>query len=323
MIVCSPTNFRPQQRAEADVPRIVVQLAPVVRSPEEVVSTVAAVDGPLCVYCWYEGARSLPRKGAQFMRDALFEPLYRLKPDAKLCLYSLRGWNFFKNRTVSSMPSSGELGDCINRINRAAVACIESSAFFRYCSQISRDSRLYALVQELLPQQEWLFDLSKGYRKSNRSVGEFFEGRSSLFDCIQDRDLSRSYAAMQYMEGYYLIREAVEEALERGRDRMTIAFVLPNDEGKYYREFPKQVERMLTCDFGDRLFGIQINVLLEFFAYEKLSSRPYIDRRPKAPTVGSKEVASYFDYLKRPFLRDEIHGLIAMASGRNMRGEEL
>ena len=63
-------------------------------SPEEVVKNLAAIDGPVDIYCWYEGEQGLPKEGALFMRKSIFEPLYKLKKDAKLCLYSLKAWEF-------------------------------------------------------------------------------------------------------------------------------------------------------------------------------------------------------------------------------------
>lgn len=33
----------------------------------EVVRNVSSMKGPMDVYCWYEGPRGLPQKGAQFI----------------------------------------------------------------------------------------------------------------------------------------------------------------------------------------------------------------------------------------------------------------
>ncbi len=99
-----------------------------------------------------------------------------------------------------------------------------------------------------------------------------------------------------------------------------MAFVLPNDESRYYLDYPKDIEKMLQVDFGKDLSGLDINISFQFFQYgDSLTSRPYIDKQRKAPKVEVEDIGSYFDYLSqpsfsreqpnRPFLRDVIHNI--------------
>lgn len=309
--------------------------------PEEVVQNLASIEGPVDIYCWYEGTQGLPQAGAFFMKKSIFEPLFALKKNAKLYLYSLKSWDFKKN--TKEMPASTPLGDTINRINTSAIECIYSSSFFRYCTQISKKNPLYNYVKEELPKKDWLTRLSKSQQEKGVKIAELFDNQSSLFDYTNDSDVSFAYSSMQYVEGYYLIQKSIREGLEKKQKKIDIAFVLPNDEGKYYQDFPKEVERMLKLDFGHVLDNIEINVTFQFFKYgEDVDLRPYIDKRPKAPKVKPKEIGSYFDYLpkaplaeppkkqvlesakepslvsqkkqllelpREPFLRDVIHGL--------------
>jgi hypothetical protein len=287
-------------------------------SSELIVKQLASIAGLVDVYFWYEGSQCLPQSGAVFMKEQIFDPLYELKQDAKLCLYSLRAWDFKRN--IATMASSTPLGEAINRINTAAIECIYSSSFFRYCTQVSTESDLYAFIRDELPKKEWLFKLSETQRKSGTTISAFFNDRSSLFDCIKDLDVSSAYSLMQYVEGYYLIRESVKKGLLNGQKRIEIAFVLPNDESKYYVDLPKDIEKMLQLDFGKDLTGVEVNISFRFFQYGgSVTSRPYIDKRPKALKVESEEIGFYFSYLtpqplsqeqpRMPFLRDVIHNL--------------
>lgn len=287
-------------------------------SPEIVVNNLASIEGPIDVYCWYEGSQSLPKLGANFMRKAIFEPLYKLKKDAKLCLYSLKAWDFKKN--VANISSSTPLGEAINRINTAAIECVYSSSFFQYCIEIRKESGVYEFLNEELPKKKWLFTLSENQRKKGMTIGELFNEQISLFDCIKDLDVSAAYSPMQYVEGYYLIQESIRKALSNGQKKIQIAFVLPNDESKYYLDYPKDIENMLQLDFGKDLSGVDVNISLQFFEYgDSLTARPYIDKRRKAPKIEVEDIDSYFDYLSKPsisreqpgmpFLRDVIHNI--------------
>jgi hypothetical protein len=285
-------------------------------SPELVVDNLASIEGPVDIYCWYEGSQCLPQLGANFMKIAIFEPLYKLNQDAKLYLYSLKAWNFKKN--LSKIPSSTPLGEAINRINKAAIECIYSSSFFQYCAEIGKKSGLYEFLNEELPKKKWLFALSESQKRKGTTIAELFNEKACLFDCIKDLDVSAAYSPMQYVEGYYLIQESVRKGLLSGQRKIQIAFVLPNDESKYYLDYPKDIKKMLWLDFGKDLLGVDIDISFRFFKYGgSLLSRPYIDKRRKAPKVEAEGIGSYFDYLFQPpfsreqpttpFLRDAIH----------------
>ncbi len=286
--------------------------------PEVIVKQLASIEGPVDVYFWYEGSQCLPQSGAVFMKERIFDPLYKLKHDVKLNLYSLRAWDFKRN--ISTIPNSTSLGEAINRINTIAVECIYSSSFFRYCMQVSKESDLYAYINDELPKKDWLLQLSADKEKTGKTVSVFFSERSSLFDCIKDLDISSAYASMQYVEGYYLIQESIKKGLSKGQKKIEIAFVLPNDESKYYLDLPKDIEKMLELDFGKALAGVEINISFQFFQYgDSLIARPYIDKRTHVLKVTPKDIGTYFNAFvpkpspesqpKPPFLRDVIHNL--------------
>lgn len=283
-------------------------------SSEEVVRNLALIGGPIDIYCWYEGTQGLPKRGAQFMKEEILEPLFSLKKDVKLYLYSLRAWDFKNN--INNMCISTTLGEAINRIHQTAIECLYSSSFFRYCAQVSTDSPLYAFFNQELIKKKELIKLSAHERIIGCKVAALFDHHHSLFDCIKEWDVASAYSLMQYVEGYYLIRESVKKGLLKGQKKINVAFVLPNDEGKYYVDLPKEIEKMLQLDFGSTLIGIDIHIIFQFFRYgDSLKARPYIDKTYRAPKVEAKEMSSYFSYLsgasipREPFLRDVIHNL--------------
>ncbi len=193
-------------------------------SPDLIVNNLASIQGPVDIYCWYEGSQCLPKLGANFMRKSIFEPLYKLKQDAKLYLYSLRAWDFKKNTSI--MPSSTPLGEAINRINKAALECTYSSSFFQYCTNIRKESGLYEFLNQELPKKKWLFSLSENQRKRGKTIAELFNNQTSLFDCIKDLDVSAAYSSMQYVEGYYLIQESVRKGLLKGQKKDSNGFCI-------------------------------------------------------------------------------------------------
>src|SRR5580698_2364895 len=69
------------------------------------------------IYCWYEGTQGLPEKGATFMRDHIFTPILSVRGETRFKLYSLRGWDFDKYRSISQMPVSTPMAQAINEFS--------------------------------------------------------------------------------------------------------------------------------------------------------------------------------------------------------------
>ncbi len=316
--VSSPGLYSEMQQLGTRITLQIVSEPSTPCSTEFIVEQLAKVEGPVNVYCWYEGPECLPAAGAKYLTEKIFAPLYRLKPAAQLYLYSLNGWDFEKN--VADMQPETLLGERINSINDTAIACLYSSSFFRYCVQSAQKSPLYQYASQKLPEKNWLIELSKEYKKTNKTVAAFFNNQSTLFDCVKDIDVSEAYATMQYVEAYYLIRQAVERGLLKQERKIEIAFVLPNDESKYYKDLPEDIEEMLKLDFGMALMGKEISIKFYCFKYGNAAKRrPYLTSRKADAKVQPENVLEYFSYLPRPLytyeiptgciLRDVIHRL--------------
>lgn len=114
------------------------------------------------------------------------------------------------------------------------------------------------------------------------TIKSLFEEKTSLIDSVGDKDVERGYSCLQYVEGYYLIERIIKEKIPSGVNKIAICFVLPNDESKYYLDYPTELERMLRLGFGKALDGIDLKIRFLFFEYgETLDARPYVDRQAK------------------------------------------
>jgi len=274
---------------------IYVDLKNEIRSPKEVVEKIASIKGSVDLYCFYEGAdlkkKSIPLVSAVFYRDNIFKPLLEKKEDVKLWPYSLKGWYFQKN--AEALCVSTPLGESINKINPLFVECIYASSFFRYCTMPKEALR--KLFNEKLKDKEWLFELSKNSRKNKKTIEEFFGSKFSVFESINGMQVNKAYSVMQYVEGYYLVRESVKRGLSNNKKKIEIAFVLQNDEYKYYKDFPEDIETMLKTDFGREIEDVVINVTFQFFREGELVSRLYLDKNEQ---VEAGAIDSYFEFLK-------------------------
>lgn len=302
-----PTSFYMLESTKESKSSITIDIQPDPVWPIEVINNLVTIEGPVDIYCWYEGPTCLPIKGATFMQKYLFEPLFELKKDAKLLLYSLNGWNFNTKAIASNIPRTTRLGRAINDINKVAIECIYASSFFNYCTKTVDENPIYDFIKEELPKKTWLSDLSQDRKPIGMTIGDFFNQTISLLDCINERDVIKSYSMLQYVEGYYLIREAINRGLEQKQQKIEIAFMLPNDEAKYFQDYPQDIERMLLIDFGDALSGIEINIRFRFFKYDPRllnsdrtwneieidkKSRPYLGL-VKMGCVSAKKVKNY------------------------------
>jgi hypothetical protein len=303
----TPLSWRVPKEKEP----IRTKIASTIVSAEEVVEAVASKKGPVDVICWWEGPKCLPRKGALWMKNNVLEPLYAKKrEDARVHLYSLKdSWGF--DKTVKQMPYSTPAGATINQLKSSQVSCMYGFDFFRYAASVPVTApRLYSYVSKTLPEKEQLFALSKDKTGKGRSIEEFFGG-SSLFDCIRERACVEGYSAMQFYEAFFLVRESVQRGLSYGQKNIQVAFVLPNDEGKYYEEFGKEISTLLQLEFGDALKEVTIDIDFYFFCYgNSQEERPYLSKTE--PKLKPDQIKASFDYLSpahllpsRRFFRDE------------------
>lgn len=250
---------------------VCTSLVPIINSPNNVVDKIATVSGPVDVYCWFEGPFGVPKAGGEIMKRDIIQPILDRNKDATLCLYSLRSWKF---------EDVFKIDGAVPRITNEAIEWVRSADFFQYCANPSRE--IAGWVNIKLCEKKWLNELSKSKNKRNKKVQELFKMQNSLFDCIKEKDVNRAYSFMQYIEGYYLVQRSIKKGLDRGQKKIEIVFALPNDEGKYYKDFPDDIDDMLKADFKEDLNGIEVNIAFQFFEYtQNIDARPYLGNGKK------------------------------------------
>lgn len=243
-------------------------LTSVLNTREDVIAKIASIEGPTDVYCWFEGPEGLSQSCINFMKKNIIIPLLEKKKDATICLYSLKSWKF---EDVFKMERTAL------KTNNKALEWVDSSDFFNYCADPSKGIAVW--VERELPQKKWLYDLSKSKDLKNKTVQELFNNTKSLFSCIEELDVSQAYSLMQYIEGFYLVQRSIRKGLELGQKKIEVVFALPNDEWKYYKDFPNDIDAMLKAEFGSTLNKIEVNITFQFFKYtNNIKSRPYLSK---------------------------------------------
>jgi len=263
-----------------------------IRPPNDVVKDLANVPGPVSVCCWYEGPDGQPRKGAGFMRENIFEPLYQCRKDLKLYVYSLRTWSFKDN--VNDMALYTKLGNAINLINRIFVECIDSSDFFRYVRSNPSVNPCNLIDEQ---SQAKLRKISAKKTPEQKTVATFFNDQSTILNAWNDVDVAQAYSFMQRVEGFYLISNLIERRLLEGERNINIAFVLPNNESQYYKGLKEiDLKAFLSQYFGDRLDGVEVKIMFRFFEYK--GGAPYnFSKEANDVEVEENDIPVLFNYL--------------------------
>lgn len=131
-------------------------------------------------------------------------------------------------------------------------------------------------------------------------IGEIFNQSSEMLKPIFDVDCNKAYSAFQYLEAIYLITHIVDArlSLPNADKEINIAFVLPNDENKYYNPenammIQEDIRVISSLKFGQALNEKKLNVSFIPFGYKHIDSRPYLDGK----TITSMD-RSYFENQK-------------------------
>jgi hypothetical protein len=187
----------------------------------------------------------------------------------------LSAWGALKNPQIS-INTTSSLVEKIEGFGIQGVNCIKSSETFAKMQDI-KDQVIVEHFQKAL-QRDFVHRASWDFPESQIKVRDLFNQECPVASACYDKDASKCYSALQYLEGCLLIEQVVQESLKKrpGED-IEIAFVLPNDELKYYRDetnaFQKDVEFLLNHRYGKEL-----NVKVTFYSFEygeDVNHRPY------------------------------------------------
>lgn len=246
-------------------------------NPDLLPREIAKLAKPRVIF-WYIGAYGLKQEGVNFYRKRLAK-LLDLSKDIRCYLYDLSSWEAFKKRESRIDRPPDPNVAIINGFAIERIKAISANDFFRWITNEKREKAV-GLFSEIV-RSEGLYSASANFPPTNLCLGEIFNRTAPMLETQFNRDSSKSYSAVQYVEGIYLIDRLIQDELtEDNRKDIQLAFALPNDENKYYqtssRSFAADVQTYLELNWGEKLQGR--NVCVTFFSFtfgNGMGNRPY------------------------------------------------
>lgn len=242
------------------------------------INEIAKVDQPQVVL-WYMGAYGLREQAANYYRKDL-KKILDLRNQSTCILYDLTAWGAFKSDKVKIddfNPNVSRINE-IAKIEQLRIQCFKSSDFFNWL-KTENNAKIYAYFKEIVLKREFIFQKSEQFNEVNIKIGQVFENACPILTNEYERDCSKSYSALQYIEGCYLVNRILEESLSNPSDEVNLVFALPNNEADYYQDplnsFAQDVTTLLQEKLGNQ-FQKKVNIMFYTFQFGKdPSNRPY------------------------------------------------
>ena len=248
---------------------------------EEVVFHLNKLNNPQ-ILLWYVGCYGLREFCVNFYKQGLIIPVLRKNPRATFWFLDLTAWNAFTS-PKGCITKFSSLCDKIKNFGDCRIRCVKTSELFEDMIKLS-DENLVRRLSETFS-KDFLKTASKGYPRSNIRVKDVFPKPCPIIKCLYEKDTSEAYSAFQYLEGCLLVLRVVEQFFlhryEAINSSLDIAFVLPNDEFKYYQDdfqsFQSDLNLLLSTLYELPLkkdIDLSINFFSYLFGSEK-RHRPY------------------------------------------------
>jgi hypothetical protein len=231
------------------------------------------------VIFWYIGSRGLREEGVKYYRKDLNKLLE--EPSARCSLYDLTAWlPLVSKEDGCTVQDFNKNADLINQFAIPHVQCLKSCDFFSWLTGISSQQKLDKLKG--IFKRPFIYEASKDIANVQRTVGEIFKSQCPILEELYGLDVSKCYSALQYVEGIYLIKILVKQALleNLATDEINLVFALPNNEDCYYKDekdsFAIDINAILEEEFGDAIRNKTVNVLFYPFEFNNgTTNRPY------------------------------------------------
>lgn len=245
------------------------------------------------VYCWFVGPKGLPRHGAQFMIEKLILPLLE---NHDICLYSIEAWSF--DTLYNALTFDTDMIRAIKSLNHPSLKGESSFEFFNWlASPTFQNGPLKEAICKKFSSEDWLINISDKFQPLGMTISDFYNQEPTLLDCLKDWDLIKAYSCLQFLEGYFLIRQRISKALCLHEKEVNVVFLLPGGEGKYYKNLPDILRQWLPLDLGEQVNGLEIRVDFLFFKYRSnADTRPYLSK--EGNYISSEEMKKLFDFEK-------------------------
>jgi len=246
---------------------------------DEIYAEIGALNSPEIIL-WYMGPNGLKLEAVNFYRDKISNFLSNPENTSRINLFDLAAWKSFTN----VHESINKIHVCAKKINAYGLEnlrCVTSAEIFDEFYSIKNEN-LVRFVQKTVLNRTFIYQSSLTFADTGITVGQIFKKNCPILHPISSLDTSKAYSPIQYLEGLFLIDKLVKQKLEKSQD-IELAFVLPNDESKYYRDeedsFRNDLEFFLQEKYPvfRQKNAPKINVyFLNFTFGEKPWNRPYL-----------------------------------------------
>lgn len=229
------------------------------------------------VIFWYVGAKGLMIEGVKY-----YQKLFRgISNDrTKRVLYDLTAWQALFDTNFSIHQYNQQLADVTN-LTSPNIISLKSSDFFTWITN-SENKVLNEFITRLIVKEK-LFSASDAYNDSKIKFSELEEFANFSTYPIYDKDTSKCYSFLQYIEIFYLIHQIINQGFKE------IYFALPNDELKYYSIEDNDFASDLETFFSDNNVS-ETNVTIHICSFKfgnRSYQRPYNIGRDKLDNLTS------------------------------------
>lgn len=230
------------------------------------------------IVLWYIGAKGLRVSCAKFYKENIIDHVLENNPSAVFWLVDLTAWGALKDKN-SSICNFSSISNIIDNFNQPRIKCLKSSEFFNKIKLITDKEVISHFQSSLSDPHVW--SSSADFDDNDISVGDLFQNDCQLLSNFYDRNASKSYSMLQYLEGCFLVEEISKRVyLEKNNRDIEIVFFLPNNERKYYQHaqdhFASDIQFAVKNSLGK--FSRELKISINFFSFkygENEHCRPY------------------------------------------------
>lgn len=234
------------------------------------------ISNPQCIL-WYSGQYGLTVRSRDFYEKNFITPMNILfnEKTYSIWLYDLFAWRGFYDPSVS-------LKNSICKSVYSAIAqyerCVGKSSNEFFLALHKANSAEKDFVINILETRQFVWDGSEKFKPRGISCYNI-DLPSWLGGKFLRKDTMEMYSALQYIEGLWLAREIVQEAMSNklNNNLVNIVFLLPGDdepEASYYiaknnpnEVFASDIKLLVQCSDNLRIKEIDVNIYFYGFNY--------------------------------------------------------
>lgn len=230
------------------------------------------------IIIWFIGCYGLRESGLEYYKDNLISPILKKNASATFWLIDLTAWNAFK-KPQGSIDRENSCCGKIDSFKDHRIKCIRSSTIFQKMQNL--ENSVVSHFKKSL-QRDFILETSRNYPILNIRVADIFSSNCSVMESWYNYDVSRAYSLFQYLEGCLLIDEIFYQMkILNNSKNLQIAFALPNDETRYYKDelnsFENDINFLITKRCEDlNITDINLTIIFICFKYgSQIQHRPY------------------------------------------------